>query len=487
MNECQLVIDAHGLSIWQSGSNRSRRAVHLAVDDPEAPARLAHWLEHNPARYTLIADLAEERHVVEQLPHASHADHQLIIRRRLAQHYPDIPFTCVRPLPRPPHDRLRKPVLLAALTRPALLDPWVNVLGTSLRQGQIAVRALTSVPFLLERWYRRQRALPAQSLLLTLGAGGMRQTLFRERRLCFARVIPARADTLAECMPVYATELTQTLAWLASQHLTAGQPAIRILAPHAALPLLNELAAHASSDIELIDLDTHVPAPAHDDEAHGVIHLVLREARPGGDFAHYVCPPLQPAQDPLMRRVMLGATALCTVSALAAAAQHYVAVTALDQDISQAAATQHRLHNELTQLNASLPANAVALDTFAAWLDHAEALTRSGGIAPETVLHAIATLMDDAPWAELETLNWQLVTPTNVHAQPTEPGHVELTLTLILNADAPHPLRSFAVLESAWKRHDRPPPKIEFDPASARLTFTARLPLASIPPERATP
>ncbi|GHT86709.1 hypothetical protein AGMMS49543_20530 [Betaproteobacteria bacterium] len=487
MSECQLVINAHGLGIWQSGGDRAHRAVHLAVDDPEAPAQLAHWLERNPARCTLIADLAEERHIVEQLPHASRADHQLIIRRRLAQHYPDIPFTCVRPLPRPPHDNLRKPVLLAALTRPALLDPWVNVLGASMRQGKISVRALTSVPFLLERWYRRQRGLPAQSLLLTLGGGGMRQTLFRERRLCFARVIPARADTLAECASVYATELTQTLAWLASQHLTAGQPAIRILAPHTALPLLHQLTAHVSSDIELIDLDAHLPAPTQDDAANSIIPLVLREARHGRDFARYVCPPLQPAQDRLICRGMIGATALCAVAALAVATQDFVAATALDQDIRQATAAQGRVQDELRQLNARLPANAVALDTLAPWLDRAEALTHSVGIAPETVLQAVAALMDDAPWAELETLHWQIVPPATAQTPSTPPGHVELTLNLILSVDAPHPLRSFAVLESAWKRHDRPLPQIEFDPASARLRFTARLPLPPPAAEHITP
>jgi hypothetical protein len=487
MSDWQFVIDSRGLRVWQSGRGQTRQLSWFERADPQAPAHFARWLGTRRVRCTLIADLAEERHVVEQLPRTSRADRHALIQRRLAQCYPDVPFTCARPLPRPRAAGQRDPVLLAALTRPSLLDPWLDALDEAVTKGTTTIRALTSVPFLLERWYRRQHALPAQSLLLALGGGGMRQTLFCQRRLCFTRVIAARAASLAECLPVYVAELAQTLAWIGSQRLTEGSPAIRVLAPGASLPTLGGLADGVSVDIDFVDLDAQLETSHAPDDTHDILPLVLEEARRRGDCARYACPRLRPARSIAMtRRAMLGVTTLFALSALVAGSLDFGASADLEREIARLDTARHALREELARLQ-TVPAEAVASAELTGWLDTVEPLSRDSGIAPVTALRAAADLLAEAPWARLEILAWRIAPSapdTSASAPPTETaaasaadGFIELTLAL--DTDAPAPRQIVAVLESAWRRKHGHSALIKLDPANDKLSFSA--PFAALP------
>ncbi|MCL2645067.1 MAG: hypothetical protein FWD51_06380, partial [Betaproteobacteria bacterium] len=390
-----LLINPQGLDIWRHTASGIELEIRLDANDKGARAKFRDWLTSTRRCCTLIADLAEERHAIERLPRTSRADRLQLIDRKLAQRFPDAAFTSATPLLSSPEDGMLKPVLLSALPRLPSITLWPDVLSETGMQGRINAPQLTSVPFLVDHWYRRQRTLPPQCLLLAFGAGGMRQIFFRQRRLAFSRVITARAATLAENLPAYRDELAQTLAWLPTQRLAEGSLPILVLAAEADFPLLRELAP--SSVMDFIDI-ARCSGGGTD-----ILSLVLKETRLGG-VSHYNCPPLRQARQlSAARRAMWVATAAIFVGSLGNVTVGFTDATKLRQETGQLIAEQQKLQNELEKLKAETLIEAGA-DVPNEWLDKAESLAQDTGIAPIDILQAVAGLLDKAPWARLESL-----------------------------------------------------------------------------------
>jgi hypothetical protein len=450
------VINSHGLDIWRHTANGIERESRISADDKGARAKLQNWLGDARRRITLIADLPDERHAIERLPITSRADRLQLIERKLAQHFPDAAFTNATPLPVGPEDSLVKPVLLSALPRSSSITLWLDVLGEAAMQGRIDAPLLTSMPFLVEHWYRRQRTLPPQGLLLTLGTSGMRQIFFRQRRLVFSRVITARASTLAENLPVYRDELMQALAWLSSQRLVEGSPPILVLAAEADFPLLRELAPATNGVMDFIDI-ARCSGGNKD-----ILTLALHETISRGTPVRYECHLLRRvSQFSAVRRATQIITAAMLAIALTKTASALIASHHLHQETGQLIAEQHQA--ELEKLNTEVldePNEDVTDD----WLDKAESLAQDQGIAPVVILQAVAALLDKAPWAQLESLTWNKL-----------PTSIELEISFTGNEP---PQIAADKLVSLWQQQHGSPMKAHFDSSKARLRLDTTLTLA---------
>jgi len=449
--EHSLVIHSQGLDIWRHTAGGVERESKITTDD--ARTKLQNWLAVARRRITLIADLAEERHAVERLPNTSRADRLQLIERKLAQRFPDAGFTSATPLPPGPEDGLNKPVLLSAIPRSSSISLWLDVLSEAGLKGQTNAPHLTSVPFLIEHWYCRQRELPPQCLLLTLGAGGMRQILFRQRRLAFSRVITAKAATLAEDLPVYRDELTQTLAWLSSQRLIEGSPPILVLAAETDFPLLRELAPSLSSVMEFIDIARYSGGGAD------VLSLALREARQGGTPGHYNCHALRRVRRlSAARHAALAVTLAALTAGLATATTGFIDINHLRQEANQLTAERQKLQNELEKLNAEATSEPGA-DLPDDWFNEVERLIHDPRIAPVDILQAVASLLDKAPWARLESLTWNA-------SDGTQSSDIELEISL--NGNEP-PQTAADKLVSLWQQQHASPMRVHIDSDMERL------------------
>jgi hypothetical protein len=501
--EYAFILHAHGLDAWRyHKNNRSEHLLTLASADTNARATLQKWLAGAHRRCLLIADVADERHIVERLPRTSRTDRHLLLQRRMAQHFPDTPLTNATPLPVSPDDGVLNPIRLAALTRPDLIAPWLDVLGEAGTHGQLDVQRLTSVPFLLEHWYRRQRNLPPQALLLTLGAGGMRQIFFRQRRLAFSRVIPARADTLPGCLPAYSDELAQTLAWLATQRLSDGAPPVKVLANASELPALRELTPVANGNIEFLDLASQIDAHKSDKPASGILPLALQEVQRCGALehlplsgqapGHYNCPQLHhPQRLATARRSTVAITVALVASSLTAAALDLTEADRLRLETEQLATRAQTLQNEIGQLRANTPDTPDA-DALAHWLDNAERLARNPGIAPATVLQAVSDILAEAPWVQLAALTWEPAQSERDRAllpnaatsatsatsdNNTAAAHVVIRLEIDLDDNAPPPQSAADTLGTRWQRQHGTPMQTHVDADRAHLQLSTVLAL----------
>ncbi|MCL1824478.1 MAG: hypothetical protein FWG26_00795 [Betaproteobacteria bacterium] len=484
-----LVITSQGLDIWRYTASGIEHELRIDANDKKAGAKFRDWLAGARRRTTLIADLADERHAIERLPHTSRTERLQLIDRKLSQRFPDAAFTSATPLPACPEDGLLKPVLLSAISRSSSIPLWLDILGETGMQGQIDAPLLTSVAFLLERWYCRQRTLPPQSLLLTFGACGMRQIFFRQHHLAFSRVVPARAATLAENLPTYCDELTQTLAWLPSQRLAEGSPPILVLAPETDFPLLRELSPSQNSIMDFIDVARCSGGSAD------VLSLVLRETHQGGVLGHYNCPSLRRARQlTAVRHAVWIVTVAVLAAGLAASATELIDATRLRQETGQLTAERQQLQNELEKLNAKTIADPGA-DVPDDWLDKTETLANDTGIAPANILQAVAGLLDKATWARLESLAWKRQTTQdkdeikpsdkserqtpqtgNTGDAPADTPSASIELEISLSNNEP-PQTAADKLISLWQQQYDSPMRANIDSGMARLRLDTALAL----------
>ncbi|MDR2925695.1 MAG: hypothetical protein LBU76_07110 [Azoarcus sp.] len=459
-----LVIRQQGLGIWRHTAEGVEHESDIAADDKNARAAFQGWLAAERRRLNLVADLSDERHAVERLPAASRADRLRLIARKLAQRFPEAAFTRASPLPASQEDGLLKPVRLSSIPRLPALALWLDALNDAAIKGDADATRLTSVPFLIEHWYRRQRALPPHGLLLAFGAAGLRQMLFRQRRLVFSRTVAARADTLAENLPAYRDELAQVLAWLPSQRLIEGSPPILVLAPEADFPLLRELAPNSA--VDFIDIARYASGSAD------AFTLALRETRQRGAPAHYDCPPLRrPRQLAFVRRAAWCVAAASLAIGLANAADGFINAARLNQEAEQFAFERQKRQAELDKLNAESTAEAGA-DFPDDWLAKAESLASDTGIAPLGILQAIAGLLAQAPWARLETLAWKKQPMRESAPDDAPSASIVLEISLI---GSELPQTAADKLLSFWQQRYGSSMKAHIDPATSRLRLDTTL------------
>lgn len=464
-----LVIRQQGIAIWRHTASGIEYESEIAAGDKNARTAFQAWLAAEHRHLALVADLPDERHAIERLPRASRADSRQLIARKMAQRFPGAAFTSASPLPAAQEDGLLKPVRLSAISRSSSIALWLDALNEAGMQGQIDAPLLTSVPFLIEHWYRRQRALPPQSLLLTIGTTGMRQILFRQRRLVFSRAIAARAGTLTENLPIYRDELAQVLAWLPSQRLAECPPHILVLALESDFPLLLELAPNSA--VDFIDI-ARCPGGGAD-----ALILALRATRQRGTPAHYDCPPLRrPRQIAHARRAAWIVTAAAFAAGLAGAADEFSDTARLYQETEQLATERQKLQGELDKLNAESSAEPGA-DFPDEWLSKAENFANDTGIAPLDILQAIAGLLGKAPWARLETLAWEKQPAQDQNESiPDSGSSASITLEISL-IGSELPQTAAEKLLSFWQQQHGPSMKAHIDSATSLLRLDAILQL----------
>ncbi len=85
-------LDTHGLTayIWRQGRLHAEGSF---TDSDDGLLAFSHYLArwHN-SRFALLANVAEEGHVLETIPFLSHGDRQALIARKIGQHFMGSPL-----------------------------------------------------------------------------------------------------------------------------------------------------------------------------------------------------------------------------------------------------------------------------------------------------------------------------------------------------------------------------------------------------------
>lgn len=165
----------------------------------------------------LLVDLIEEDFRHEIVPHLTGKSRAALFQRKFDQFYRGTTFHQATLLQRMKTGRRDDDVLFSALTNPALLTPWLNIL----QEHQMPLSGIFSVPQISAPLVKDH---PSNHLLLISWEknSGLRQTYFSDHRLQISRLTPIHSDNYFNNAVV--KELARTYQYLKSLSLLpAGQ------------------------------------------------------------------------------------------------------------------------------------------------------------------------------------------------------------------------------------------------------------------------
>jgi len=183
-----LLIEANGVSLlrWQRGSLR------LFAQYTQNPADFTRFenLLHTESKvpFIIVMDCIEEDFRLETFAHVTGADRVKMLERKLSFAFRSTPYKIARVVGREKDGRKDDRVLLTALTKAELVDPWI----TRILKEKLAILSVTSAAYMMELLAvsLKLKAKP-HVLLVNIEAGtGMRQTYLQKGRVIFSRLTP---------------------------------------------------------------------------------------------------------------------------------------------------------------------------------------------------------------------------------------------------------------------------------------------------------
>lgn len=194
---------------WQGGV---LSAAYNFADSPEGRAQFGTFLKTNRDPAYLLADLIEEDFRYETVPHLRGSDRAALLQRKFDQYYRNTPFRKAMLQQRQQDGRRDDEILFSALTNPALIQPWLEIMQTNCAP----IVGIYSVPDISAPLIKN---IPSDHVLLLSWEkhAGLRQTYFSSRRLHFSRLTPiADHQTFSD---VVASEAERTQQYLKSLSL----------------------------------------------------------------------------------------------------------------------------------------------------------------------------------------------------------------------------------------------------------------------------
>ncbi|MBK7237238.1 MAG: hypothetical protein IPI02_16950 [Sterolibacteriaceae bacterium] len=404
-----LLIDSAQIEAWHAHAGRLTGEGHFPAND-EGHAAFGRYVAANRAsRFYLLADVVEEGFQYESMPAVSGGDRQALISRRLAQYFYGSPLTAALSLGRETTGRRDERMLFAALTRPALFEPWLAIL----REAEAQIAGLWSAPLLAPAVLERIAPQLKRALLVSVGRGGIRQTLVEAGKLRFSRLAPQAGSSASDLAAACEAESAKIHQYLIGQRIIprGGVLPVLVLVPPEHLQAVGQ---HLRSTDELEFVATDLAqaaraiglrdAPADSGAAALFAHTLLRNP-PRAQFA--------PAEDLRFHRLGRARMALLALGAAAmigclavAARQTLEAMTVRNQTELTVFQTQSDLarYQGLLAALPPLPARADALRGVIGRYRTLEASSAS----PLALYRDISRGLEVAPQVQLDRIDWSL-------------------------------------------------------------------------------
>jgi hypothetical protein len=402
-------------------------AQHEFSDSPDGHDAFAALLQPVDYPACLLVDLIEEDFRQESVPHLIGGRRSALLQRKFEQFYRTTPFCQATLLQRQKGGRRDDDMLFSALTNPALIMPWLDIMLAQ----RIPLAGIYSVPQISAPLVKDH---PSSHLLLISWEkySGLRQTYFSDHRLQISRLTPITAEVSFHQAVV--TELGRTYQYLKSLSLLpAGQTLdVRLLGHRRDLVQLQlELPKDADMRYEFADLaqiarQLRIDYDFADSDASQVfLHQLIAEP-PKANYAnagHTRYNTLWKLRNVLNRT----SAALLLGSLLLAGADIWQSGGNTDETAALKAQAQ-RAREEVRKITLTFPATHVPATDMKAAVLVMRKLDQHGRI-PEEIMLPISSALDRHPQIELDELAWKSGTG---EPAPDNPPAATTALTVTL-------------------------------------------------------
>ncbi|MDX9706846.1 MAG: hypothetical protein RBT86_04625 [Azospira sp.] len=374
-------------------------------DDAEGHLRFTeHARAHRRDRFTLLVNIADEEFHIETLPALRGRDRAAVIARHLARRFPDTPHVDSQSLGHLRTRRREERVLLAALTAPARLAPWIAALD----ETGAALAGIQSLPFLAPRLLARIAPGTDNALLFSFQDGSLRQSLVVRGRLLFSRLVAREGDALDQL----ATEALALRRYLIGHGLLADGSAPIAIAIVPADCLRN---GERAGDIRLIADDDCArraglrKLPENDCLDAACARLALSIRRP----SQFATPALRHGdRQRRQARALHFAGVLAFLAGSAFASHQWQGIRDLDTAAAGLRAEAAHLRTRLEETAARHLAEGGATrptTEHAAWLRIVErhAALRRESTGPAAIYGTLGRILVETPAVTVEVIDWQ--------------------------------------------------------------------------------
>ena len=374
-------------------------------DNAEGQQQFTTFLQTHRDPALLLTDLVEEDFRHETVPHLRGSERNELIQRKFEQYYRDTPFRQAITLQRHKDGRRDDDMLFSALTNPALITPWLNIMLAH----NIALAGIYSIPNISAPLVKD---IPSACLLLLSWEkhAGLRQTYFDAGMLRFSRLTPIKDDS--SFGTAAGTEAARTQQYLRSLSLLPPESALNVSIICNALDR-HELETHLHDDadlhygyLDIQQLGRQIGSKTiYSDSNATPLFLHLLAAQP--PHSHYAAAEhTHLIQLLYIRRSLLGLSAAFITASLLWTASNIMASIALD-DEGMALKTQS---GELSQQTRQITQNFPHALVSATDMKSAVILSRNLDNIfppPQIILDGLAHTLDGFQNIRIAKLSWQ--------------------------------------------------------------------------------
>lgn len=135
----------------------------------------------------LVTDFIEESFKHEDIVHVSVNDRNAILKRKLHYFFRDSVYRTAKLVGRQRDGRRNDNIMFSALTKPELIQPWVD----SVLSQKMAIQSISSAAYVLEKYVASHDLATAEDLLLVSleeQESSFRQTYFKKGKVLFSRL-----------------------------------------------------------------------------------------------------------------------------------------------------------------------------------------------------------------------------------------------------------------------------------------------------------
>lgn len=386
---------------WQNGE---LSVAKYFADNAEEREQFSAFLRSHRDTAYLLTDLIEEDFRHEAVPHLRGGERSALIRRKLEQYYRNTPFRQATTLQRRKDGRRDDDMLFSALTNPALISPWLNIMLAH----NIALAGIYSIPNISAPLVQD---IPSDNLLLLSWEkhAGLRQTYFDAKLLRFSRLTPVHAS--GSFAASAGTEAARTQQYLKNLSLLPPGSALNVYIichasdrPELEAQLHDDDMHYAYLDIQELGLRSGSKTFYTDSDATPLF-LHLLAARP--PRSHYAAAEhthfLRLSQ---LRRALLGLSAAFATASLLWTSANIMQDIALEEESQALMAQGRQLSQQTRQITQRFP------NTLASATDMKTAVILSRKLnnaapPPQIILDGLAQTLDAFPSIRIDKLSWQ--------------------------------------------------------------------------------
>ncbi|HXE40595.1 MAG TPA: hypothetical protein VN639_19190, partial [Azonexus sp.] len=219
-----LYLNTHRLTAyaWRHGR---LLAEGVFENGDEGLAQFAAYLaNHRRSHFSLLANIAEEGHVLETIPFLQGRDRQALITRRIGQHFLGTHLATAFSLGFEKVRRKNEKVLFSALTNPAHIEPWLQ----RINDAEAPLAGLYTVAQLGGQLLKQLGQSASRCLLLSTQDHSIRESFLVDGQTIFSRMAPVTDSSIAGIASGLAAEAGKLHQYLVGQRLVGRDEALPV-------------------------------------------------------------------------------------------------------------------------------------------------------------------------------------------------------------------------------------------------------------------